>query len=94
MRLGWILLMAAGVVVFGAFAVIMPFGVQIGDVVIRSRGIWPILSLMAAGICAAGIFMKPAEFRTLAEPPPIKKAAWLEEMQAQEGAFDNKIDQR
>ncbi|HYD89730.1 MAG TPA: hypothetical protein VEA80_19770 [Vitreimonas sp.] len=78
----WVLAMLAGVVLFAGLAIVMVAGVPIGDGrVIYSRGIWPIISVLTAGACAAGIFMKPREFREAMRPvePEVKEAAWLAE---------------
>jgi hypothetical protein len=91
MRALWVLLMIAGVIVFGGFAIVMILGIPIGnDLEIRSRGIWPIAALLAAGACGAGIFMSPGEFReTMRPPPPPERPAWMDEL-AKPPPADNK----
>lgn len=82
MRMVWVLAMIAGVIVFGGLAIVMVLGIPIGpDLYITSRGIWPIAALLAAGACAAGIFMKPGEFReTMQPPPPPPRPAWMDDL--------------
>lgn len=82
MRGLWVLLMIAGVIGFTGLAIVMFFGIPIGpDVAIRSRGLWPILSLFAAGACGAGIFMSPREFKqTMTPPPPPPRPAWMDDL--------------
>ncbi len=84
MRVLFILAMLCGVVLFAGLAILMVVGIPISeDRVIVSRGLWPIISVLAAGACAAGIFMKPREFKATMQPiepeaPP--RAAWLDEL--------------
>jgi hypothetical protein len=83
MRALWILLMIGGVIVFGGFAVVAVLGIPIGNgMVVRSWSIWPFLSLLAAGACAAGIFMKPREFAETMKPDEPKVADWVKEMRS------------
>lgn len=82
MRMLWVLAMLAGVIVFVGLALVMVLGIPIGpNLGLHSRGIWPIAALLAAGICGAGIFMKPGEFReTMRPPPPPERPAWMDEL--------------
>jgi hypothetical protein len=88
MRFLWVLLMISGVVVLGGLSLLRLYGLIEAEGVnalMQPRAlISGLLPLFGAGACAAGIFMKPSEFRKAMEPvqeeaptPP----AWLKEMQ-------------
>jgi hypothetical protein len=87
MRVLWVLLMIVGVVVLGAMGVGRLYGLYLirGEPDLMALRfvptlLWSSLFLMGAGACAAGIFMRPSEFRDAMEEPPAERAPWLDEL--------------
>jgi hypothetical protein len=94
MRLLWVLLMIAGVVFFGGLALTMGlvFFSGLEELPNIRRAILPLLSLMAAGACAAGIFMKPQEFKAAMEPEEEEAPAaeWIKEMRREQDSANDR----
>ena len=83
----WIAACIIGMIVLGGLAVLTGYVIfydpETGGVQFTTRGIaWPIFFILAAGACAAGIFMSPREFRETVMPsePTPPRAAWLDDL--------------
>ena len=87
MRTLWVLFMIAGVVVLGGAAVLGFAGIPIGSQVVSLRPHIALFLLLAAGACAAGIFMKPREFQAAIRPEheeEVVTADWIKEMRREQ----------
>ena len=82
MRVLWIVLMLAGVVVFGVVSAVVWFTILSGTIPGVVGAAIAILAPLAAGACGAGVFMKPREFRQMTKPlgSEVKPAAWLDQL--------------
>jgi hypothetical protein len=88
MRVLWVLMMIAGVIFFGGLALTMGMVFFSGAEELPGirRAILPVMSLLAAGACGAGIFMKPSEFKAAMEPEEEEAptADWIKEMRREQ----------
>ena len=86
MRVLFVLAMIVAVLVLGAASLYLYAAViaawQAGAYLSIRALVLPTVLLLGAGACAAGIFMKPREFRAAMQPPSeeVKPAAWIEQM--------------
>lgn len=83
----WITACVIGMIVLGGLAVLTAYVIfydpETGGAQFTTRGIaWPLFFILAAGACAAGIFMSPREFRETVTPPApaARHAAWLDQL--------------
>ena len=93
MRVLWVALMLAGAILLtlnGVGHFYRLFVLRDEPVALAIRLLpstfWGALSFAGAIVCAAGIFLKPSEFRELTAERPVPRAAWLEEMREQQRA--------
>ena len=91
----WIAACVVGMLVLGGLAVLTDYVIfvdsETGAFQFSTRGIaWPIFFILAAGACAAGIFMSPREFRETVAPsePQAPRAAWLDDLAKPPAADD------
>ena len=82
MRVLWAIAMVCGVIVLGGLSIDIAFGLWSARIFGTAWAL-PIVLLLGAGACAAGVFMRPGEFKAAIRPvePEVKRAAWLEELQ-------------
>jgi hypothetical protein len=94
MRGVWIAACVIGIVVFGGLAVMMGYVAYLSAEAGASLGgraiLWPIGLLLAAGACAAGIFLTPREMQGLMTPDPDPEPAeWVKTLRSKGDAASN-----
>ncbi len=98
MRVLWIVLMVAGVVLLGLNALghfyrlfLLRDLPEVFAMRLLPSLFWGSISLALAGVCGAGIFLKPGELRELTKEEPVKRATWLEELQVQDNSGNDSV---
>ncbi|MGD9814477.1 MAG: hypothetical protein AB7Q23_05165 [Hyphomonadaceae bacterium] len=84
MRGIWTVCMILGVALFGASAVLLAHAALSDPEALRTPRalVAPVLLIIMAGACGAGLFMSPREFKETLKQDEAEPAEWVKQMRA------------